>query len=561
MDRTSRTAKELVNKPLGKKTYTAGIYARLSVDSHNAKNESIETQIEIAKNFLNGQTDMVLFQCYIDLGKTGTNFNRDGFHRLMQDVRMKNIDCIIVKDFSRLGRNYIEMGNYLEKIFPFLGVRFISVTDNFDSLEVGKDSGQLGMSLKNLVNELYARDIGIKIKASKQARWEQGSYIGGIPPYGYYAQWIAGKKCLLIEEITGDIVRGIYHLYLEGKNRKEIGVWLYENNIHRPKDYRKYGHIFSEEEEILQEWSDGTIKTILSNPVYRGCLVQCKIRESRQRKRHDVSNDDWSVKEGTHEAIVSKAMFCKVAERFERQAIYCNRDGFSKAIPLEEDLFRGLLFCGECGKGMVRTSSVKEFASGDKIRNFSYYCRSSNRVDEFACGNKYVTLETLSGLVKVAIKHELWLVEMNPGRVMERIRAEAGNLCRKMKKEEEHDKGKMESLKRKASDQYKKYRMREISQSDFLEWKQHYNEKMKVLEERQAEWNQSIKEQNAAARQKVQWVQSLLEFHENSKLDRDILDALIQRIDVYSDKRIEIHLRFTFGGGLRVGREDRPYGS
>lgn len=503
---------------------------------------------------------MVLFQCYIDLGKTGTNFNRDGFNRLMQDVRMKNIDCIIVKDFSRLGRNYIEMGNYLEKIFPFLGVRFISVTDNFDSLEDGKDSGQLGMNLKNLVNELYARDIGIKIKASKQAKWEQGSYTGGIPPYGYYAQWIEGKKCLFIEEITGDIVRGIYNLYLEGKNRKEIGAWLYEKNIHRPKDYRRYGHIFSEEEEILQEWSDCTIKTILSNPVYRGCLVQCKIRESRQRKRHEVSNDDWSVKECTHEAIVSEDMFFKVAERFERQAIYCNRDGFSKAILLEEDLFRGLLFCGECGKEMARTSSVKEFASGDRIRNFSYYCRSSNRVDTYGCGKKYVTLETLCGLVKVALKQKLWLTEMKPGHVMERIRAEVENLCREMKKQQEHDKGRKENLERKASDQYKKYRIGELSQSDFLEWKQRYNEKIKVLEERQAEWNNNIKEQDAIARQKVQWVQSLLDFQENSKLDRDILNALIQRIDVYPDKRVEIHFRFTFKDGLRVGREDSPYG-
>lgn len=162
------------------KIYSVGIYARLSVDSGERKNESIETQMEIAKAFVKSQSDMMIFDCYSDIGKTGTNFEREGFERMMRDVRMRKIDCIIVKDLSRFGRNHIETGNYIEKIFPFMGVRFIAVTDHFDSMNISGQNETLGVNLKNLVNEMYARDIALKVKSSRKAKWEQGSYTGGI---------------------------------------------------------------------------------------------------------------------------------------------------------------------------------------------------------------------------------------------------------------------------------------------------------------------------------------------------------------------------------------------
>ncbi len=179
----------------GQKTYSVGIYARLSVDSHNEKNESIDNRIEMAKSYMELQPDMVLFGCYSDLGKTGTNFEREGFNRLMADVRSRKVDCIIVKDFSRFGRNYIEAGNYIQKIFPFLGVRFISVTDRFDSLYENGDD--LGVNLKNLANEMYAKDIAVKVKAARKAQWEKGSYTGSIPAYGYRGSGMMGRNGFL----------------------------------------------------------------------------------------------------------------------------------------------------------------------------------------------------------------------------------------------------------------------------------------------------------------------------------------------------------------------------
>ena len=161
------------------KVYSAGIYARLSVEGDERKNESIEAQIAIAEAFLETREDIELFDCYVDLGKSGTNFDREGFARLMQDVRDRKVDCVVVKDLSRFGRNHIEMGNYLERIFPFLGVRFIAVADRFDSMG-GAGGISMGVSLKNLFNEMYARDISLKVRSAKREMREQGNYVGGV---------------------------------------------------------------------------------------------------------------------------------------------------------------------------------------------------------------------------------------------------------------------------------------------------------------------------------------------------------------------------------------------
>lgn len=260
MARTSKKGERKTEMPFlrteGRGLYFAGIYARLSVDSHNEKNESIETQLEIARAWMESQPDISLYACYSDLGKSGTNFEREGFHRMMEDIRLRRVNCVIVKDFSRFGRDYIETGNYIQRIFPFLGVRFIAVTDRFDSLYAENDD--LGMNLKNLINEMYAKDISVKVKSSKRMQWENGSYTGGIAPYGYRAEWIDGKKRLLAEDNTAKIVKEIYGLYDAGRNMKEIAAWLYEKKVHRPRDCRLYGHAYAEEGESLLEWPAGS---------------------------------------------------------------------------------------------------------------------------------------------------------------------------------------------------------------------------------------------------------------------------------------------------------------
>ena len=159
------------NRGMGR-GFQVGIYARLSVDSTEKKNESIQSQIEIARKHIERLPDMTIVEVYSDLGTTGTNFERQGFQRMLQDIRKKKINCVVVKDFSRFARDYIETGNYLEKIFPFMGVRFISVTDHYDSGNLIDSNGKMNVNLKNIVNELYARDIAQRVETSKRVKLE-----------------------------------------------------------------------------------------------------------------------------------------------------------------------------------------------------------------------------------------------------------------------------------------------------------------------------------------------------------------------------------------------------
>ena len=183
----------------------------------SARMNPLTRRLRLAKQYLKEHPEMELYDCYTDLGRTGTSFKREGFERMMQDVRKKRINCVVVKDLSRFGRNHIEAGNYIQKIFPFMGVRFIALADGIDTS--GTDSGmdEMALNLKNLMNEMYARDIAQKVKSSKRSRQEQGSYTGGIPPYGYHAEWIEGKKCLFICPETSGIVKDIYGMYLSGQ--------------------------------------------------------------------------------------------------------------------------------------------------------------------------------------------------------------------------------------------------------------------------------------------------------------------------------------------------------
>lgn len=552
------------------KTYSVGVYARLSVDVDEKKRESIETQVEIAKAFISRQKDMELYDCYTDMGKSGTNFQREGFERMMSDVRARRINCIVVKDLSRFGRNHIETGNYMEKIFPFMGVRFIAVTDGYDSLACSGRGDVWGVNLKNLVNEMYAKDIAVKVKSGKRIKWEQGSYTGGIPPYGYRAEWIDGKKRLFTEEVTSDIVRKIYDLFLSGQNMKEIALWLYENKIVRPARYRKTGQIYSQDMEGLEEWPRGTIKLILTNPVYMGCLVQGRTcgKDYKMRGRHDITSGDWSVKEHTHEAIVSKEQFFEVAAKFEQHTIYCSRKGFSKKIPLEEDMFAGVLYCGSCGVGMHRISAVKELGSKDKVRTYSYHCPNRYRIDEWKCTGKDITLYTLTDIVKKAIWQEFSLSPMRPEELAESNNREAEAVKKKWNMQLTTFEKRLERIAKLGSEQYLRYRMGEMEEVQFLQAMEENRKKADSLQKEKAGIMEIIRKMDAQTAAQNRLIYTFLEEGKkngksekggnsgnneksgsngnngNNGLTAEMVRTLINRIEVYPEQRIKVIFAF-----------------
>lgn len=547
MARTSKKkqAEEVViKKPL--KMYSVGIYARLSVDSNERKNESIETQIEIAKAFMENRDDMVLFDCYTDIGKTGTNFKREGFERMMCDVRTRKIDCIIVKDLSRFGRNHVETGNYIEKIFPFMGVRFIAVTDSFDSMNMSNQNDILGVNLKNLVNEMYARDMSVKIKSGRKMRWEQGSFTGGLPPYGYKTEWIGNKKCLFVEEITSGIVRMMFELFLSGKNMEEIKKWLYAEKIVRPNEHRKTGAVYCENVEKLQQWSKGSIKRILTNPVYMGCLVQARTcgRDYKFRSRHDIDSEDWSVKENTHEAIISEDMFFQAAEKFEKNAEYCNKQGFSKKIPMEENIFAEVLFCGDCGSKMRRLTAVRELGSSDMVRYYGYNCPNVLRIDSDKCMTKNISLASLSGIVREAVRQEFSLSEMKLKDLVETNNREAERLKKEWNDELFELDRQIANIKKVGSEQYLKYRMGEMEAGTFKQMKEENDKKILSCQNRKKVIEEKLQRIDYETIQKNHFLRAVAKGSEKCELTAEVIRTLIHRIEVYPDHRVKIIFNF-----------------
>ena len=542
--------------PLSKR-FHVGVYARLSVDGAKAcgqedtpqvrKNESIDTQIAMAKQYLREHPEMELYDCYTDLGRTGTNFKREGFERMMQDVRKKRIDCVIVKDLSRFGRNHIEAGNYIQKIFPFMGVRFIALADGIDTFETNSGTDEMALNLKNLVNEMYARDIAEKVRSSRRSSQEQGSYTGGIPPYGYRAEWMEGKKCLLVCPKTSGIVRDIYGMYLSGKNMGQIAGELYERGIHRPGTYKKTGHVYRQEGEVLEQWGAATVKLILTNPVYMGCLVQGTTcgKQYKIRNRHDVDSGDYSIKWGTHEPLVSEDVFFQVADMFVKSAAkYCNSDSVSKKTPPEEDIYAGALFCGDCGKRIARVANAKEFSSGHTVRYYGYYCPSSRRMDDLQCPSKNIGMSVLDGLVKTALHQEFALSDLRPGRLVKEYERRAEEQKEKIRQEIISCGKQQEYGKKRGSELYLKYHEGRLSLEEFQQIKKEQERCLHEIAGRKEELQHRLDIMDRKIAEKGKFLRNLMKCNEKTKLTKDVIHTLIHRIEVYAGHRVKITFAF-----------------
>ena len=242
--------------------YCAGIYARLSVKGCEKKAQSIKNQIMICEDYIKANNDITIKEYYSDYGKSGMNFERPEFKRMYKDIIFGDINCVIVKDLSRFGRNHIDVGEYIQKIFPILGVRFIAVTDRYDSLydEYGKK--EFSVNLKNLVNELYAADISVKVKNAKEIKRREGNYLGSTAPYGFKVVSENGIRILKKEEKSYEVVCFIRRMKKEGKNIREIAEILYDKNINPPGEYLKSGKIV---DINTKKWCESSIRKIIGN--------------------------------------------------------------------------------------------------------------------------------------------------------------------------------------------------------------------------------------------------------------------------------------------------------
>lgn len=386
---------------LNDKTYHAAIYLRLSQEdgdiSVSDKNESnsISTQRDLIQAFLRKQADILYEAEFCDDGYTGTNFDRPGFTDMMKAVREKRVDCIIVKDLSRFGRDYIESGKYIQKIFPMLGVRFIAINDGYDSADTENQSNDFVLPFKNLINDSYCRDISIKSRSNLEVKRRNGEFVGNFTVFGYMRS-PDDKHKLIVDEEAAVVVRNIFNWKQEGWNAQQIANHLNKLHFPSPMEYkRKCGHNYrtSFKTKTVAQWSAVAVLRILKNPVYTGVLEQGKTTTPNYKVKTRIVKDEskWARIENAHEAIITPAQFELVQTVLGLDT--CRAEGQDEIYP-----FSGMIYCADCQSPMIHRTTT----SGGK--KYQYYMCSGNKRDKDSCTTHNIKCELVEKVVLATVQ-------------------------------------------------------------------------------------------------------------------------------------------------------------
>jgi len=408
MARKSRK-KEVVkatSKPVTAKmaVYNTSLYARLSVlDSGKEAGESIVNQEELLRGYVSEHPELTLKKIYIDNGETGVNFDRPAWNDLMSECRQGNINCIVIKDLSRLGRNFIETSDYLERILPMLGVRLIAINDHYDSLNITTGE-RLVSGLKNLVNDIYARDVSRKVCAVMRTKQKNGEFVGATACYGYLKDK-HNKNKIVVNPETAPVVLKIFQWKAEGLGNTTICQRLDAQGTPSPYKYKYLKGIMKNPKFNKSIWIPETVSKILRNTMYLGHMSQGKRKEALYESLplRETKREDWIIVENTHEPIVSQKLFDAVNTVLEeRKAQYDEGYGRHNHLKSSASMLQGLVFCTECGKALKRLNSVNK--KHGKIWWF-YECRLYKSLKH--CAKKSISEVELYSAVYEAVKVQL----------------------------------------------------------------------------------------------------------------------------------------------------------
>lgn len=514
-------------------SFLTAIYLRLSSDDGDkAESDSIRNQRSLLQDFASKHSELSLIEEYVDDGYSGANFERPAFQRMMEDVRNHKINCIIVKDLSRLGRNYIETGRYLEKIFPVLGVRFIAVNDHYDSADTKNDADQIIVPFKNLINDAYCRDISMKIRSQLEIKRKKGEFTGSYASYGY-AKDPVDKNHLVIDEYAAEIVRFIFNMKMDGYSADRIAMKLNEMGVLTPMEYKRscgFNYTCGFRSYKDAKWCATSVLRILKNELYVGTMVQGKTRKINYKVKAcmDVRPEEWVKVEGTHEPIVSRELFECVQNLMKLD---------TRTSPEEEMIyiFSGLLRCGDCGQNMVRRVVKK------KGKQYRYYHCSTYKNKE-GCTSHNISDAKLQKVVLEAIQNQIALL-VQADAIMEQIE----NIP-----QQQFGVKLLDSQIRTLNVEVQKYKdLRNnlyqdmvdgiITREEYRDIKQTFTRKMERAEEsiRELETKKRRLLSNEMRTQK--WVEEFKNCRNIESLDRKVTVMLIERIVIYSSDRIEIH--------------------
>ena len=511
-------------------------YVRLSrEDGDKEESNSVTGQKDLIRDYLCRHPELRECGMKVDDGFTGSNFDRPAFQEMMAEVKAGKINCIVVKDLSRFGRNYLDAGEYIEKIFPFLGVRFIAVNDHYDSLHSNPESDELVIPFKNLINEAYCRDTSIKIRSQLEIKRRRGDFIGSFAVFGYRKD-PADHHRLLVDDYAANVVRDIFQWKLEGVSAGDIADRLSGAGVPTPMDYKRgQGMAYSTSFRVKSEsvWSAGMVLRILKNQAYIGVLEQGRVTTPSYKVKRLVNKprEEWAVVEGNHEAIIDRQDF----EIVQKVLALDTRTSVGGA-PVE--LFSGMVFCGECGAAMVR----KTVPSGKK--KYIYYVCAAHKVEKtcFAHSLRDGVLEDIVlELVKKRIQEVIDLSELLEMTSVVQLQKA---MMRKLRERLAMKEAEINRYQKLLQSLYENLADGLIDREEYQELKKTYSRRRSEAEE-QAESirDQMGKEMTSSSERRV-WMEQFRSHQNITALDRPLIVTLVERIFIYREHRIEIVFRW-----------------
>lgn len=537
MSTTGRGNKKVSATNTTKKWYI-GVYTRRSFDDmEDTESNTITNQKNMITEYVKNDPNIIIVEYYVDDGYTGTNFDRPGFQDMLNDIKNKRINAIIVKDLSRLGRNYIEVGKYIEEVFPIYNLRIIAINDNIDSYLNPESINSLIIPIKNLMNENYSQDLSKKVSSAYETMAKKGMYVSGTSPYGYTFD-PKDKHHLIIDEEEADIVRKIFNMALDGYGRIYICKKLNDEGIlcRKEKQRRiKYDlSLDASKEEVVHIWGTSTIGRMLSNEIYIGNLVQGKTRKKNLKDKREVLKDksEWIVVENTHEAIITKEDFKKINSQIKERNTNTNQ-------PKNYSIFNGILKCSDCGRAMYKQ---EDFRGNRNVSN--YYCSTFLRTSK-KCGAHKIKNSILIEQVLSAIQVQIKLV-IDLDRSLKKLNIFDNKTIieEEFKKNIKNCELNIDRLKLEKKSKYEEWKFGKIDKNEYIKFSEEIETKINSINDEIELYNSNYFEKLKKIRKNDYWINHYKRNKKITKLTKEILNELIENIFVYEDGNIQIVFKY-----------------
>lgn len=519
------------------KQWKAADYARISrEDGDKEESDSIGTQFDIIDDYIAHNDDITFVDRYSDDGWSGTNFDRPDFMRLMEDIKKGKINCVIVKDLSRLGRNYILVGQYLEMIFPMLNIRFISVNDRIDSIKDPASINNALVSFKNVMNDEYCRDISNKVRSSLDRKRSKGEFIGSFASYGYMKD-PDDHHHLIVDPVAAEVVKNIFDWFLQGMSIIGIAKRLNHMGIPNPSAYKRqcglnYKHPAG---QLDSAWPDSSVKRVLKNRLYVGDMVQNKNRTKSYKVQISVAvpEENWVIVPNMHEAIIDR-------EKFETVQQLLMRDTRTSPGINHVSIFAGYIRCADCLRAMGKKSVAQSYGK------YHYYvCQTFRKAGRNLCTKHTIREKQLYDAVLATIQSQIDLAVSMDQLVndlkSQNVRAAKSSRFEKMLqlKEEEYEK-----VSRCRIDLYPDWKAGILSKDEYLSLKAKIGEQLEQIEIAIANIKEEISKYQSAPVSENKFISSFLRYRNIQVLTREVIVELIEMIYVHEDGTITIQFKY-----------------